>query len=76
MKKLFRTIIGSLCIIVGIAGIIFSARPFMQGVDIITGIVYASLIAISTSFTGLGLVIIVGGNVKEALHNIISGISF
>ncbi len=76
MKKLFRRFIGGLCIAAGTAGVIFTIYLFTQGADIMTSVIYISLIAISLSIVGLGWVIVIGGSVKEALQDVISGISF
>ena len=76
MKKLFRMFTGILCIAAGIAGVAFTIYLFTQGVDIITSVIYISLIAVSLSIAGLGWVIVTGGGVKEALQDVISGISF
>lgn len=76
MKKIFRMFIGILCIAAGIAGVAFTIYLFTQGVDIIMGAMYISLIAVSLSVVGLGWVIVTGGSVKKALQDVVSGISF
>jgi len=76
MKKILRFIIGAVIIAIGIAGVIFAIYLFAQGVDIVTGVVYVALAAVSLSVVGLGWVVITGGSVKDAMQDVISGISF